>query len=158
MAKHNLYSRPVKELMSKDIVSIHYHETVHDALHLMVENRRSALPVIDGHGHCVGILSTSDLVDLTLEVEDEVTDVGRGAVSSRWLFDQLAEGLGRQRVEEVMTTKITAVGPETPLVDATRVMLEHHVHRMPVVGDNGQLLGILSTMDILRALAESAPQ
>lgn len=157
MAK-TLYERGVKQLMSKDVVSIHYHETIHEALRLMVENRLSALPVIDGHERCVGMLSTTDLVDLTLEVDDELADLGREAVSSRWLADRLTEALGHQKVEEVMTENVTTIGPEAGLQEATAAMLEYHIHRLPVVADDGKLLGILSTMDILKAVADAAPK
>ncbi|MEQ8785686.1 MAG: CBS domain-containing protein [Pirellulaceae bacterium] len=154
----NLYDRTVRELMSKDVVNIHFHETVHDALQLMVENRLAALPVIDGHRHCVGMISTADLIDLTLEVDDELNDASKGPASPQWLLDQFAEGLGHQKIEELMTENVTNIGPDAPLLEATSLMVKHHIHHLPVVDDEGKLLGILSTIDILRAVEQSAPK
>ena len=125
----------------------------------MVENRVSALPVADGRSRCVGILSTSDLIDLTLNVDDELGDVGRTDVVSReWLVDKLTEGLGHQKVEELMTESPASVAPDSMLVEAINLMLRYRVHRLPVVDVQGRLQGIVSTMDILAAVADGAPK
>jgi CBS domain-containing protein len=153
-----LYDRTVREMMSKDVVSIHYHETVHDALQLIVENRLAALPVIDGRGHCVGMIATSDLIDLTLEVDDELSDASKGPATPQWLLDQFSEGLGHQKIEELMTEDVTNIGPGARLLEATSLMLREQIHHLPVVNGDGTLLGILSTMDILRAVEQSAPK
>lgn len=154
----NLYDRKVLELMSKHVVYIHYHESVHDALQLMVENRLAALPVVDARGHCVGMVSTADLVDLALEVDDELSSVAKGPASTQWLLDRFSEGLGNQKVEEVMTSAVTNIAPGDSLKEATSLMLKQHIHHLPVVGEQQQLLGILSTMDILRAVEQAAPK
>jgi CBS domain-containing protein len=154
----SFYERTVREMMSKDVVSIHYHETVHDALQLIVENRLAALPVIDGHGHCVGMIATSDLIDLTLEVDDELSDAGKAPASPQWLLNQFSEGLGHQKIEELMTEDVTNIGPDASLAEATSLMLKERIHHLPVVNGDGKLLGILSTMDILRAVEQAAPK
>ncbi len=145
----------VKDVMSKDVVAVSPADTLHEALELIVENRVSALPVVDGRDRCVGMLSTSDLIDLTHELDDETHNLGRSDESGRpWLFERLTEAFGSERVSGQMTENVATIGPEIPLSEAAAMMLRNRVHRLPVVDDNQRLLGILSTTDIVAAVAD----
>ena len=99
------YRRRVKDIVSKDIVFIRANGTVHDALALMVENRVAALPVVDKKGSCQGVLSATDVVELTLELDDDLRGFGlTDDESHQWLLDKLAEhDMGRRSVQDVMT-------------------------------------------------------
>ncbi len=142
----------VKDVMSKDVVAVSPADTLHEALELIVDNRVSALPVVDGRDRCVGMLSTSDLIDLTHELDDETHHLGRSDESGRpWLFERLTEAFGSERVSEQMTESVATIGPEVPLSEAAGMMLRNRVHHLPVVDDKERLLGILSTTDIVAA-------
>ena len=65
----DVYEKRVKDVMSRDLVTIDAKDSVHEALQLMAENKVAALPVVDRQGRCVGIISTSDLVDVTRDLE-----------------------------------------------------------------------------------------
>ena len=133
----------------------HAHLSLHEALDLICENRVSALPVVDGRGHCVGILTTSDLIELTHELDDELQNLGRVNESKpQWLIEQLAKALGSERVSEQMTPDVASVRPETPVPEAAAMMVRNRVHHLPVVDENKHLVGIVSTMDILAVVAD----
>lgn len=156
---NNIYQRRIKEVMSRDVVSVHRHDTVHETLALMGDNRVSALPVTDRRGRCVGMVSTSDMVDLTRELDDELSDLNQSTpVSREWTLTKLGNGVGNQKVETLMSQTVASVGPEMSLVHASREMLRQRVHRLPVVDDSQLLLGIISTMDILSAFSDDAPE
>lgn len=151
----SVYQQRVKDVVSRDVVAIHAADNVHEALVLLTENRVSALPVVDGHDRCVGMLSTTDLIDLTREIDDEIEELSRDdGISREWLVDRLKSHVGDTNVMDLMTDNAASVDPERPLVDAAREMLRHRVHRLPVVDQRGRLQGIISTMDILRAFVE----
>ena len=154
------YHRKVKEILTQDLVAINASDTLHDALSLMAENRVTALPVTDSKGHCVGILSASDFVEFTRDLDDELNDLGRvGEVSTQWLFDTLDKhDLARRTVAEVMTRDVETITSEYSVIEAARDMLRHRVHRLPVVDERGILLGIVSTMDILAGFVEWVPE
>ena len=148
----------VKQIMSKDVVAVSPHDSLHEALELIVENRISALPVTNSKGQCIGLLSTSDLIDLTHELEDELQNLGRASVGKRqWLIEQLVGALGSERVAEQMTEDVATVTPEATLPEAAAIMLRNRVHRLPVTDAEGRLLGIVSTIDIMGVVADSAP-
>lgn len=154
------YRRRVADVLSKDIVSIPANGTVRDALALMVENRVSALPVVDKRGSCQGILSATDVVELALELDEDLRDVGRSHdESQRWILQRLSEhDMDQRNVQEVMTTAVTTVPLDAPLYSAAREMLRHRVHRLPVVDTQERLVGIVSTMDILAAFVDGSPR
>lgn len=154
----NIYDRKIKDIMSRDVVTLSAGDTIHDALVLMGENRVSALPVVDRHNHCVGILSTSDLVDMTRDVDDDLYHLDLvDPTSRRFLLDKLAHSMGAETVQSFMSETVATVEPNTTIARATREMLRNRVHHLPVVDDNNHLLGIISTMDVLAEFADAAP-
>lgn len=144
----------VKDVMSKDVVTVNPGDTLHEALELIHENRVSALPVVNGRNQCVGMLSTSDLIELTHDLDDEIQNIGRSGESSRpWLVDQLSKALGSEHVSEQMTPDVETIGPEASIPEAAAAMLRNHVHRLPVTNGDKKLLGIVSTTDLMRIIA-----
>jgi CBS domain-containing protein len=130
---------------------------VSEALQLMVENRVAALPVVDGHERCVGVISSTDLLqkahDLGGELEALNTSEG---LDHEMLIEKLEHtGFSEEVVQEVMTPTPVAVDPEISLVAAAALMLRNRIHHLAVTDKQRKLRGILSSMDILRALAES---
>jgi CBS domain-containing protein len=129
-----IYTRRVKDIMSRDVVTIAAGDTIHEALKLMGENRVSALPVVDRHDHCVGILSTSDLVDMTRDVDDDLYDLDMvDPTSRRFLLDKLAHSMGNESVQSFMSEAVATVDLETTIGKATREMLRNRIHHLPVV-------------------------
>ena len=155
---NSIYKRRVKDIMSRDVVTISAGDTVHEALQLMGENRVSALPVINAHDNCVGILSTSDLVDMTRDVDDDLYQLDMvDPTSRRFLLDKLAQSMGSETVQSFMSETVATVDVETTIGKAAREMLRNRVHHLPVVDTHDRLIGIISTMDVLAEFADGAP-
>ena len=155
----SIYDRKVADIMTRDVVTLDAGGTVHEALALMGENRVSALPVVDRDGHCVGILSTTDLVDITRDVDDDLYHLDLvDATSRRFLIDRLAHSLGNEKVDTFMSETLTTVSPESTIATATRRILHSGVHHLPVVDVDNRLVGIVSSIDILGEFADAAPE
>ncbi len=147
----------VKDVMSKEVVAVNPNDTLHEALQLIHENRVSALPVINGRDQCVGMLSASDLIELTHDLDDEIQNLGRANAGERpWLVEQLSLALGSEHVSEQMTPDVETIHPEASLPEAAAAMLRNRVHRLPVTNANKRLLGIVSTIDVMRIVANGA--
>lgn len=153
----NVHEKRVKDVMCRDVVTIDAKESVHEALQLMVENKVAALPVVDRKGHCVGFISTSDMLDLTRDLEMGLEELER---TDELLFGQVIEkignGIAHQNVAELMSEDVVSISPDELLSSAASKMLRERIHRLPVVDNNQHLVGILSTTDILTAFVESA--
>ncbi len=151
----NSQPRRVKDIMSRDVVTLDVSDKIHDALDLLVSNRVSALPVVDKRKHCVGILSTTDLIDFTRDVDDDLRQIDELDPSSRrWLVDKLLKSVGNEMVGTYMTEDVATVSLESTLAKAAHEMVRNRVHHLPVVDHQGQIAGIISTMDILAEFAD----
>ncbi len=149
-----VYEKRIKDVMSRDVVTIGAADTIHEALTLMSENRVSAIPVVDRADNCVGILSTSDLVDMTRDIDDDLYSLDLvDPTSRRFLLDKLAHSMGAEPVQSFMSETVMTVDLETTLGVTAREMLRHRVHHLPVTDSDGHLVGIVSTMDVLEAFA-----
>jgi CBS domain-containing protein len=145
-------------VLTKEVVAVNADDTVQEALRLMVENRVSVLPVVNGRDACVGVLSATDLIGLARDLNEELSGMEEADFTPQSLIDQVAEqDFGRRRVHELMTESVETVGPEASLAAAARAMLRHQVHRLPVVNERQRLVGIVSTTDILAAFVDGAP-
>lgn len=160
MSKTDPYRLRVSDVLHKDVVSVSADDSLETALELMTESRLTALPVVDGKNHCAGILSASDIVEMARSFNVETHDVGRGDEASYdWLRDNLADhDMARRTVAEFMTVHVATVKSDCTLTAAAGEMLRHRVHRLPVTDNKERLLGIISTMDVLKVFVEGAPE
>lgn len=145
----------VKDWMSTHVVSLHSGSSVHEAIETMVENRVSALPIIDRLNHCVGIITSTDLVDIAHDIDDDLVHTDPlDPASRRRLVERLTGTVGHEPVSSFMSENVTTVSESLKLKAAARVMVKAQVHHLPVVNERDELVGILSSMDILAGLSE----
>jgi CBS-domain-containing membrane protein len=123
----------------------------------MLENRISGLPVIDGQGRLVGLISEGDLLHRA--------EMGTQQRQRRsWWLNLISGPTGAaddyikshsRKVRDVMTQSVVSVSPDASINDIVRVLERHRIKRVPVL-DNGQLVGIVSRANLLQALASAA--
>lgn len=140
----------VRELMSRDVVSVGPDASLREAAALLVEHRISGLPVTVGTT-VVGVLSEADIVMKASGGSDEG---GIGLLN--WLFDPdpHAAKASANTVAEAMSTPAVTISPTRPVHEAARKMVATNVNRLPVV-EHGLLTGILTRADIVRAFTRS---
>jgi len=158
MNKKSIYKQHVRDVMVTDVVAIDPQDRVSDALKIMLENHVSALPVVGRNDRCVGVISATDLLQLAQQLGGELDALYQAEGLSRELLERQLEqtGFSSQVVQEVMTHKAITIKPESSLVAAATAMIQNRVHRLAVTDSHEKLLGIVSTTDIIRALAESS--
>lgn len=127
----------VAELMRTDVKTVDRDATVADAISALADVHVSALPVTNGHGRLVGVLSTTDILcALSETTEPEMRER---------LFDETP-------VRDLMTARSRVIAPDADILEAARAMLSLDVHRL-FVEDEGQLVGVISQTDIVAAVA-----
>jgi CBS domain-containing protein len=157
MPPKDIYSQRVREVMAVHVVAVNPSDSINEALQLMVENRVSALPVVDGHERCVGVISSTDLLQLAQELGGELEALHTTEGLAHALLVEKLEhsGFADQTVQELMTPTAVEIEPEATLVAAAASMVRNRVHHLAVTEQKHKLVGIISTMDVLRAVAES---
>lgn len=150
---------PVRDAMTTDVLIFAPGDTVEEAMRVLVERGVDAAPVVED-GRVVGLLSTGDLIVAEGQVHVPTVFSLLGATielpGERKKFEEdLRRALGGT-VADVMTHEPQTVGPDATLEDAATLLHTHDVSRLPVVDDQGGLLGILARGDIIRAMIAQA--
>jgi CBS domain-containing protein len=131
----------VRELMSRNIVTVPAAATCLYAVGLMATHKIRHLPVVDLDGTLCGIVTDRDLRHHLFEPRVF------GAIGET----PAATLLGSVPVSAVMSCPVVTVTPDAPLEEAARVMLEGKVGSLPVV-EHGRVVGILTETDLLRRI------
>jgi CBS domain-containing protein len=150
--------KTVADAMSRDTVVVRPETPLNEAIQILAERHFSGLPVVDDAGRLVGIISETDLMWQETGVTppayvmflDSVIFLKNPADYERDLHKALGQTVG-----EVMSREPLTVSPDKPLKDAAQLMHERRVHRLPVLDATGQVIGILTRGDIIRAMAAS---
>jgi len=155
----NAYDRQVKDEMSRAVVTASPSDTVLEALVKMERTGVNVLPLVDEEDRCVGVFSTTDLAITTDDLSEQVNDLDRlGGTSRQWLIEKLVErGIGARKLADTCRDKLFAIGPDASIADAGREMLLRRVHHLLIIDDQQQLLGIVSSLDLLAAFVKGAP-
>jgi CBS domain-containing protein len=125
---------------------------------LLLDHRMGGVPVVNEEGQPVGVVSKTDLLRHMHERGDAPESVEtRPAVD----IERLGPGFHAARVDpttvrEIMMPMVFAIEQDTPIVHAAALMAGEGVHRLAVVDANLAIIGIVSTLDIVRWVAESA--
>jgi len=117
----------VREVMSQQFISLTPMASIQDAINLIVEKKIGGLPILDDQGVLQGIVTERDLMRL-FETERSMLTV-----------------------EEIMSSRLRVIGPDSPISAVTKEMVKHTFRRLPVVSDE-VLFGIITSTDIVKYL------
>jgi CBS domain-containing protein len=146
-----------KDLMWPDPVSISESATIREGVAFLVDKGFSAAPVIDKAGRPVGVLSRADVLVHDREQVHHAAQPeyygGADLATEKELADGFQiEEVDRTPIKEIMTPVVYSVLPEAPVTEVINQMVGLKVHRLFVVDPDGVLVGVISTMDVLRHL------
>jgi CBS domain-containing protein len=140
------------QIMTSQVITVEADTPIAAAAAIMLGRHVSGLPVVDGTGKLVGIVSEGDFL--------RRSEIGTQRKRNRWL--QLLAGPGKsatefvheqgRKVGEVMTPDPCTITEETPLPDIVQLMEKRNIKRLPVLrGD--QIVGIVTRSNLLQAVA-----
>ena len=146
--------------METDPVSVTPKEGVQTLLKLMREHELPGMPVVDADHKLVGIVTESDLVmrdeQADLHLPHHIDLLG-GVIfleSMKHYEERLRRGLA-STVADMMTPDPISVSPQASVHDAGRVIAERKHNRLPVVDDDGRLVGVVTRVEVLSALVDA---
>ncbi|MES9523569.1 CBS domain-containing protein [Streptomyces capoamus] len=136
--------RTVSDVMTQTVAAVGRRAPFKEIVQLMQDWQISALPVVEGEGRVVGVVSEADL----LPKEELRDDPDAGYLSLRRTID--VAKAGALTAEELMTSPAVTVRANATLAEAARTMARQEVKRLPVVDGAGLLAGIVSRADLLK--------
>ena len=143
--------------MDTSLVSVTPEDEIKSVLGALREHDLPGVPVVDGDGRLVGIITESDLV-----ISDDENDFhlphyvnimgGIVFLESMKHFEERARKAFAAQAVDLMTADPVTVGPDDDASEAGRLISTHHHNRLPVVDDDGKLVGVVTRVDVLAAL------
>ncbi len=148
------------DLMATNPLSLEAEATVHEASVFLTDHGFSAAPVIDKAGRPVGVVSQTDLIVHDRENVDYLprnSDYYACEDNSRRADQGVPAGfeivnVDTTTVRDIMTPMVFSVSPEMSAHKVVEEMLNLKVHRLFVVDRQGVMIGVVSTVDVLRHL------
>jgi CBS domain-containing protein len=144
------------DVMTHSVITVTPETSVIEIAQLLVEKNVSAVPVVDGSGTVVGIVTEGDLLRRKeLASERRHHPVAAFLMSNLALEQEYIHSHG-SKASDIMRHHVITAAPATSLADIVELFEKHHIKRVPIV-ENGSLVGIVSRVDLVRALAATKP-
>ena len=132
---------PVKTLMTTNLITVAPEDKLTVVKEIFEKNKIHHIPVVHGKD-MVGLISKTDFVyfmrGFNRSEEDKFVNEAR---------------LRAYKAEDIMTKGLAKLNPNARINVALEIFMENRFHAVPVVEDNGELVGIVTTFDIIKALA-----
>lgn len=160
--------KTVEDVMTTDVVVCEPDEEISVVARRLREEDVSGAPVVD-EGRVVGVVSEADILDL-LDAKQEDTNIWlpspfeaielplrafpwREWAEKHGLIEETLRDVGETPVRKLMSKKPRTVPPSTPLDEAAGVMVRTGYNRLPVVDEDGRLVGIVTRGDVLDGMS-----
>lgn len=145
----------VKEIMTREVVSVSPDAYAKEALDLLFKMNISGLPVIENQKKLVGMFTEKEVISYVLP--SYIEKVGRfiydeNPKSTKRKFQNLA----KITVVQLMRKDVVTVSEEATLCEVARIMLTQKARRLPVLDKSGKVVGIVARGDIIKALVKEA--
>ena len=139
----------VSDVMTRTVVALGRGATFKEIVKTMQQWKVSAMPVVEGEGRVVGVVSEADLLP-----KEEFRDGDPDRYTQLRRLADLVKA-GAVTAEELMSAPAVTVQAHASLAQAARIMALHKVKRLPVVDDEDRLRGIVSRADLLKVFLRS---
>jgi CBS domain-containing protein len=133
----------VADVMTTRVIAITRSADFQQIARVLRQFRVSACPVVNDAGRVVGVVSEADLL---YKAADSVLPAG--LIRLRWKLGEESK-ITAVTAQELMTSPAVTIHPDAPVQVAARVMRDRRIKRLPVVGHDGELIGIISRADVL---------
>jgi CBS domain-containing protein len=133
----------VKDVMSTHVIAVRQGAPYKDMAAMLHDQRVSAFPVIDDDNKVIGVVSETDL--LTKEALEATVPRTLQALTRERVRSQV----NAVTAADLMTKPAVTIGPDELVTHAARLMFNQRVKRLPVVSDDGTLIGIVTRSDVL---------
>lgn len=162
VARKRLTATTARDLMTRDVASVRPDLSLAELATFLEDRGINAALVRDDHERAVGVVSVSDIASLeTLAgMSPDVPPKRSAFYLQSWEDDFDEVDIDAIRIEQtettvgdIMTPYVLRVAAEASVSEIAGTMLEHHVHRV-FVSDDGEIVGLISTIDLLDLLVE----
>ncbi len=143
-----------QDVMTREVCTVQEETDLKELAALFVEHNYKTLPVVDGAGRLVGVVSQTDLIeqDRPLHIPTVISlfDWVIYLESPKAFSDEVRK-VSARKVGEICARDVVTCTPATPVDEIASLMVEHKIHLLPVV-DGDRLVGVVARLDIIRSM------
>ena len=148
----------IKDIMTTDVITVSEDDTVEKCANLLSVHNLSGLPVVDAEGFVKGIVTEGDLIRRSSRIKTPAfLEILGGIIyldnPNKYLED-VKKSMGHF-AKNVMSEDVTVIGPDVEVEDAATLLVREKIKRLPVVDEEGHLIGIVARKDIMNFLFRS---
>ena len=155
MTTKQLGELKVEDCMAEQAIVIDESAKLTDAIRVMESEALSLLPVVQGEMQLVGVLSATDLLKITREMQADLSTLDSVNERTReFLLTMLIDQGDTTLVKDVMTSPAVWVHKNVNMVVAARMLIDNECHHLPVVDEEETPIGVISSSDFVQAFAE----
>ena len=144
----------VSDIMTREVITVTKDTSLKEAAGLLAKFRVHGLPVVDENNKIVGIVSESDFFtkdSSNIFLPTFLDFIGGKGLNPSGETDY--SGMEKKtKIEDIMTTGCFTVRPDLSVEDLIKIIQEKNFNSMPVVDNQGTLIGIVSIMDVIKLL------
>ena len=132
---------PITKIMAAEVITVQQGQKLSDVRHIICESGIHHIPIVDGN-KLVGMISFTDLMKLNIVIsgaDDRTIDA---------IIDQ------QYTIKDIMTTKLTLLTDCDTIKQASNILAEGNFHSLPVVDKQNQIVGIVTTTDLIQYLSD----
>lgn len=147
-----------RDVMVSPVVTVGLNASVRDVAKTLLDKRISAVPVVDGKGKVVGIVTESDLMHRVEAGTERHRSWWLEAFTGQWEAATDYSKSHATKVSDIMTREVITARPDTSLHDIAELLEARHIKRLPIVSADGALVGIVSRANLIQAVATARPK
>jgi CBS domain-containing protein len=140
---HHRNGANVRDVMSTVVLAVTFKTDFRQIARIFRDYQVSACPVINDAGQVLGVVSEADLLHKAAD-----TDFPAGLIRLEWKLSEQSKA-SAVTAGELMTSPAVTITADAPVTVAAKAMQDRRLKRLPVVDDDGKLIGIVSRVDVL---------
>ncbi|HXF62935.1 MAG TPA: DUF190 domain-containing protein [Caldilineaceae bacterium] len=147
----------VRDLMVTDVATVGPNARLEEIIRALEASRRRRAVVVDDQRRVLGIITDGDLLRRSQHAQHpSLLNRLRNLVTGQQEATPILPG-SHETAADLMTRPAITIRTDTPLGDALQLMIQHRIKRLPVVDEEGRLVGLLGRSSLLRGLLEGGP-
>lgn len=146
-----------KDIMTREFIAVSKNDSIEEVARILLDNKISGVPVVDGDKHVVGIITEKDLMVKAGELKMPFYLTFFDSIiflENPIRFKNDLKKYTASQVQDAMSSKVIVVEEDTAVSKVVQIMQDKRVNRVPVVR-HGKLVGIITRNDILKALVKN---
>ena len=145
----------IKDIMTSQVITVIENDTVEKCANLLITHDLSGLPVVDENMKVIGMVTEGDLIRRASRIKGPAALEVLGGIfyleSPTKFMDDLKRSMGNF-AKDIMSKDVITVTPNMLISEAATLLVQNKIKRLPVINEEGNLIGIISRKDIMNHL------